>query len=68
MKLSIGHANFQLLQRIGIVRVEVETHLGEPFEVVRGVDFLVDQSSSDVSLVHMFDDLDRQTVPRDTGV
>ena len=67
MEFCVGHAYFQLLQSVGIVRLKVEAHLCEPFEVVRRIDFLVDQRTSDVSLVYVFNDLDRQSVLEGIG-
>lgn len=48
--------NAELLQRISLLGVEVETHLVEPIEAFRHVDFVFDELTGDVSLMDVFND------------
>ena len=60
VKFGIGHANFQLFEHIGIARIEVETHLREPFKVSCIANTLLDQRTGAITFVNVFDDLPRE--------
>lgn len=40
--------------------MKIETHLSEPFEIVAGIDFLINQCPRHISFMDMFDDLGRK--------
>lgn len=52
VELGIGHLNWQLLQDICLLGVEVEAHLAEPLKGLGVVDLVLDQSPGYVTLVH----------------
>ena len=50
------YLNAQLLQRVSLLGVEVESHLIQPLEAFRRRNFVLDEFARHIALMHMFDD------------
>ena len=50
-ELTVGHANIQLLKHFLMARIEVESHVVQPVELVGCVDFLSNQLLSNFALM-----------------
>ena len=53
VELRVGHVDGQLLEHVGLARVEVEAHLAEPLEALVGGDALGHQAPSHGAPVHV---------------
>lgn len=51
-EVATGKFNVQLLERVLLLRVEVESHVVKPSKVIDGLDLLLDQRLGDFSLMH----------------
>ena len=67
VELCVRHLDRQLLENVGVLRVEVEAHLHEPIERLDGGDAVRDELARHVALVHQLADLSTNGQPQVQG-